>query len=88
MGKMPKRYNLDKIWARRQLIRKNGAICAICTKPFGSMKEITLDHIIPVSKGGLDVIENYQLACDGCNQAKRDMMPEEFAAMQGNLTHA
>jgi hypothetical protein len=35
-------------------------------------KSATLDHIIPVGKGGLHVRSNVQLAHYGCNSAKRD----------------
>ena len=37
-------------------------------------KEIlfTKDHIIPVSKGGKSVLENYQTMCSVCNEAKAD----------------
>lgn len=41
------------------------------------MKEATIDHIIPLSKGGRDEINNMQLAHDDCNQLKADSMPGE-----------
>lgn len=34
-----------------------------------------LDHIVPMSRGGPHLRSNVQLACRGCNQAKRDKMP-------------
>ena len=46
------------------------------------MKDITFDHIIPISKGGDDLLENYQLAHYHCNQIKNDMTPEEFVIFQ------
>lgn len=46
------------------------------------MKDITFDHIIPMSKGGLDEIDNFQLAHFECNQTKADMTPEEFTEFQ------
>lgn len=35
----------------------------------------TFDHIMPVSKGGPDTLENLQLAHAACNKAKADNMP-------------
>lgn len=55
---------------RKQLINNNGAICSLCNKPIETMKDCTIDHIIPVSKGGLTTIENCQLAHRNCNLRK------------------
>lgn len=57
-------------------------MCYICSLPFASMKDITFDHLIPVSKGGTDEIENLRLAHYECNQLKNDMTPEEFSVFQ------
>jgi 5-methylcytosine-specific restriction endonuclease McrA len=32
--------------------------------------ESTIDHIVPVSKGGKDTLDNMAVACYACNQAK------------------
>ena len=69
-------------WQRNHLICKFGNKCAICELPFSTMKDITFDHIIPISKGGDDLLENYQLAHYHCNQIKNDMTPEEFVIFQ------
>lgn len=52
---------------KKQLINSKGNICALCGKPIEDMKECTIDHIIPVSKGGLTTVENCQLAHKKCN---------------------
>lgn len=45
-------------------------ICGLCGKPIKTFKEATLDHIIPLSKGGLDERNNWQLAHEFCNKLK------------------
>lgn len=82
MGKWRRNKSKTRRWQRNALIQKYGAICYYCTNPFLSMKDITFDHWIPVSKGGLDELENYRLAHYDCNQLKDDMTPEEFAIFQ------
>lgn len=57
---------------RKQLIDSKGAVCALCGKPITNMKDCTIDHIIPISKGGLTTIENCQLAHRECNQNRGD----------------
>ncbi len=54
----------------------------MCHRPFASMKDITIDHIIAKSEGGQDVQENYQLAHEGCNRAKANMSMEDYTLLQ------
>lgn len=39
----------------------------------------TVEHIIPLSRGGSHTWENMAIACSKCNCTKRDKTPEEFA---------
>jgi len=52
--------------------------CTYCKLPI--LKErITLDHIVPRSRGGKSYsYSNLALCCYACNQLKRDMLVEEF----------
>lgn len=42
---------------------------------------VSLDHRIPVSKGGSNTIDNIQLVTHEANRAKNTMTNDEFAAM-------
>ena len=54
---------------RREVYLRDKGICGICGCPV-SLEEVTLDHIIPLSKGGEHSYRNIQLAHLSCNSAK------------------
>ena len=47
-------------------IKKNGEFCKNC----GTKKNLTIDHIIPLSKGGSNDEDNFQILCMSCNRKK------------------
>lgn len=51
--------------------------CGICGK-FIPLEEYTIDHIIPLSKGGTNALDNLQACCGFCNKAKDDSTGEDF----------
>lgn len=65
-----------RIFQKRQpqlmlaLIERDGCQCKQC----GSQDDLTVDHIIPLSKGGSDDLDNLQLLCQSCNSQKRDRL--------------
>lgn len=48
--------------------------CAYC----GSVENITIDHVIPQSKGGTDTTKNVVCCCRSCNQSKGHKPWEEW----------
>lgn len=51
--------------------------CAYCGRR-RQFKHMTVDHIIPLSKGGTDDVDNLQCTCKMCNRLKDNMLPHEF----------
>lgn len=54
---------------RRNLWRRDGMRCQYCGKR-PRKDEITVDHVVPKSKGGITSWENCVLACMKCNKRK------------------
>ncbi|HEY9813122.1 MAG TPA: HNH endonuclease [Candidatus Sericytochromatia bacterium] len=63
----------ERVWKvppvnRREVLRRDRHSCQYC----GSTKHLTLDHIIPRSKGGKHTWDNVVTACSSCNGRKGD----------------
>jgi len=56
---------------RREVLRRDKHTCQYC----GSTKHLTLDHVIPVSKGGKHTWDNIVTACERCNNRKSNHSP-------------
>jgi 5-methylcytosine-specific restriction endonuclease McrA len=59
--------------SRRALFARDGWRCQYC----GSTGRLTLDHVVPRSRGGDSVWENVVSSCAPCNLRKGDRLPEE-----------
>ncbi len=61
-------------WWRRKISK---GICYYCNEKVGS-KNLTMDHIIPLSRGGKSIKENIVPACKECNNKKKYLLPVEW----------
>ena len=62
-----------RMW-RKHIREKWKYKCAYC----GSNKELTIDHVVPRSKGGTDFTKNVVCCCHSCNQSKSHTPWEEW----------
>lgn len=55
-------------------------ICAHCGNKLDFYEDFTLEHVIPLSKGGSNAYENFVALCKDCNEAKADdiIQPIEY----------
>ncbi|HEY3135838.1 MAG TPA: HNH endonuclease [Blastocatellia bacterium] len=61
---------------RSRILARDRHRCQYCGMKGGPF-ELTIDHIIPRSRGGRTAAENLCAACFACNQRKGDRTPEE-----------
>lgn len=52
--------------------RAYGGRCAYC---HGTAKRLTMDHFIPLSRGGIHTVSNIVPACGHCNSSKGNRIP-------------
>jgi len=62
------------ILSRKNILRRDGHRCLYCGR--GDIP-LTLDHVVPLSRGGEESWENLVCACVKCNNRKGDRTPEE-----------
>lgn len=63
-------------FSRRNIFERDRNRCQYCGKRFAK-SDLTIDHVIPRSKGGRDTWENLVLACVKCNVQKGNRTPRE-----------
>jgi 5-methylcytosine-specific restriction enzyme A len=59
----------------------NRGICHYCHNSF-KPKEITMDHVLPISRGGKSTRGNIVPCCKACNNDKKYMTPAEMIMKQ------
>jgi 5-methylcytosine-specific restriction endonuclease McrA len=58
---------------RRNLFKRDKNTCVYC----GSKENLTVDHVVPRSRGGKTTWDNVVTACHPCNNKKDNKMPED-----------
>lgn len=66
-------YKNKVTWSRKKMFERDHYTCQYCD----SKGDITIDHVIPVSRGGKTSFVNCVAACKECNLKKGNRTPEE-----------
>ena len=61
-------------WWKRRCAK---GVCYYCKRPTLS-KELTMDHIVPIARGGRSKKNNVVAACKACNNKKKQLLPMEW----------
>jgi len=69
-------YRQDVRFSRRNIFERDRNTCQYCGRRHNKM-DLTIDHVVPRSRGGTDTWDNVVLACVTCNVKKGDMLPQE-----------
>jgi 5-methylcytosine-specific restriction endonuclease McrA len=62
--------------SRKAIMLRDRSACQYCGHVFAS-KDLTLDHVIPRSRGGATAWDNLVASCKPCNNKKGDRTPVE-----------
>ena len=63
-------------FSRNNIFKRDHWTCQYCGKQPGG-EELTIDHVLPRSQGGVSSWENCVLACIDCNKEKADRTPQQ-----------
>jgi len=69
-------------WWQRKLAKGE---CAYCRCKFAP-EALTMDHIVPIARGGRSTRGNLAPACKGCNSRKKYLLPMEWEEYLKGLT--
>lgn len=68
-------------WWKR---KRSSGVCHYCGNKFPP-KELTMDHIVPLIRGGKTVKSNLVPCCKDCNNKKKHMLPIEWEEYMSTL---
>ncbi len=68
-------------WWKR---KRSSGICHYCKNSF-TPKDITMDHVIPLSRGGKSQKFNLVPCCKECNTKKKQLLPFEWEEYMNSL---
>lgn len=71
--RVPKRI---QVLSRKNIYIRDGYRCQYCGMEFPA-RELTLDHVVPSSRGGPSRWENLVACCKSCNHRKGNRTPDE-----------
>ncbi|MDR5727386.1 MAG: HNH endonuclease [Terriglobia bacterium] len=69
-------FDAEPTLTRTMVLRRDRFVCAYCAQVYGE-RLLTIEHIVPLSRGGESSWKNLVAACKACNNRKGARTPEE-----------
>ena len=68
-------------WWKRRCAKGRCHYCGLNTPP----AQLTMDHIVPIARGGKSTKGNLAPACKTCNSKKKQLLPMEWEVYLNNF---
>jgi CRISPR/Cas system Type II protein with McrA/HNH and RuvC-like nuclease domain len=71
------------------IVKRQERKCYYCGHEFSDTLRryrATIDHLVPQTRGGSNLMSNMVAACLGCNASKGQLTEDEFAEWAGNVS--
>lgn len=81
---LPRKKVVERVWfskdVKEDILRKSDGVCAHCGCPVAIGDNFTVEHVVPISKGGTNDLVNIVALCRTCNTTKGDCVwhPYEY----------
>ena len=69
-------------WWKRRI---STGVCHYCQRAVG-VRALTMDHIVPLGRGGRSIRGNVVPACKDCNTKKQSLVPVEWSEYLSRLS--
>jgi len=70
-------------WWKRRI---SDGVCHYCRRRVG-VRALSMDHVVPLGRGGRSVRGNVVPACKDCNTKKQSQLPVEWSDYLARLSH-
>ena len=88
IGNVAKRTGETRKKVKKWLLKSisSSTQCPFCQGSLALGKNIAVDHMEPISRGGSRLLSNCWIVCQPCNRAKGDLNVKEFTELRGALS--
>lgn len=73
----PRKIPADHLFDKKTMFCRDRYTCAYCRKRSRRGRGLTVDHVVPICRGGQSRFSNCVTACTTCNTRKGNKTPEE-----------